>query len=46
MPETMSGEYIAIDKIKDQHIHITEPQEQTISLDQVNNIKENGFGRL
>ncbi|WP_434785612.1 hypothetical protein [Staphylococcus hominis] len=47
MPETMSGEYIAIDKIKDdQHIHITEPQEQTISLDKVNNIKENGFGRL
>ena len=44
---TMSGEYIAIDKIKDdQHIHITEPQEQTISLDQVNNIKENDFGRL
>lgn len=47
MPETMSGEYIVVDKIKDdQHIHITEPQEQTISLDQVNNIKENGFGRL
>ena len=45
--ETMSGEYIAIDKIKDdQHIHITEPKEQTISLDQVNNIKENDFGRL
>ena len=31
----MSGEYIAIDKIKDdQHIHITEPKEQT-SLDQL-----------
>ena len=43
----MSGEYIAIDKIKDdQHIHNTEPKEQTISLDQVNNIKENDFGRL
>ncbi|MGW9995874.1 hypothetical protein ACUXIQ_001744 [Staphylococcus hominis] len=29
----MSGEYIAIDKIKDdQHNHITEPKEQTISL--------------
>ena len=43
----MSGECIAINKIKnDQHIHITEPKEQTISLDQVNNIKENGFGRL
>ena len=43
----MSGEYIAIDKIKDdQHNHITEPKEQTISLDQVNNIKENDFGRL
>ena len=47
MPETMSGECIAINKIKnDQHIHITEPKEQTISLDQVNNIKKNDFGQL
>ena len=29
----MSGEYIAIDKIKDdQHIHITEPQEQMVDI--------------
>jgi len=29
----MSGEYIAIDKIKDdQHNHITEPKEQTSRL--------------
>ena len=47
MLKTMSGECIVVDKIKNnQHIHITEPKEQTISLDQVNNIKENGFGRL
>lgn len=33
MLETMSGECIAIIKIKDdQHIHITEPKEPTIKL--------------
>ncbi|MDO0997022.1 hypothetical protein [Staphylococcus hominis] len=47
MLKTMSGECIAIDKIKnDQHIHITEPKEPTISLVQVNNIKENDFEQL
>lgn len=47
MLKTMSGECIVVDKIKnDQHIHITEPKEQTISLVQVNNIKENDFEQL
>ena len=33
MPETMSGECIAINKIKnDQHIHITEHKEPTVKL--------------
>ncbi|MGS0643857.1 hypothetical protein [Staphylococcus hominis] len=33
MLKTMSGECIAIDKIKnDQHIHIIEPKESTVKL--------------
>ncbi len=33
MPETMSGECIVVDKIKnDQYIHITEPKEPTVKL--------------
>ena len=40
----MSGEYIAIDKIKDdQHIHITEPKEPTVKLTILRKMISDGF---
>ena len=47
MLKTMSGECIAIDKIKMINISILlNLKEPTISLVQVNNIKENDFEQL